>query len=113
VIGNWSADFIGVFQEDDARSKFANNTGELRPEPALIEGAFALAGSADWLTGKSAKNDSWIGGEIVFSDMVDILESLCARKSTSQHFTPPGDDLDLGADGETLQKECLVHIADG
>jgi hypothetical protein len=106
---NWRSDLVGIFQEHDTGSKFANNSGKLRPEPALVGCPFALACSADWLAGKSAKNDSWLGGEIVSSDMVYILELFGAGKSTSENLPPPRIYLYLSTNGEAFHKECFVH----
>lgn len=46
-----------VFQEDDAGSHLANDTGDVVPDPALVVGLLPTSGDAPGLAGKSRSDE--------------------------------------------------------
>jgi hypothetical protein len=98
-----------IFQEDVARSYFANHPDGIRPEVAVIVGSCSLSGNTPRLAGKAACDDidsSAPGLAVKGTDIIPDGKPWQDTVSLSlhEHALAVGVNLD-GADGDVTKQE--------
>ena len=101
-----------VLHDDVARSKLANDSGELRPKTrAGAVDAGAASSGREVLAGEAAADEidrAQVGG----ADIADVLEALCLGEVAGEDGSAEGVALDLPGDSHPASLEAKIEAAD-
>jgi hypothetical protein len=99
-----------VLSDDVAGSKYANESGELGPEPAFVGLRESLAGEADGLAGEPAGEDVDSGG--VGSDRAHVVVAGDVGPVAGEDAAAPRVELALPGDAHAGAFEAQIDSAD-